>query len=104
VGERAAHMPEQFTFEQLCGYCRAVDRHERLFCAFTFRVQRTSDQLFTRATFPRQQYGRVTARNTSYQVIDPTHRRALPHQLTCAREWLACIPETFDLSGQLVVL
>jgi tRNA A-37 threonylcarbamoyl transferase component Bud32/tetratricopeptide (TPR) repeat protein len=79
--ERAALVPEKFSFQQILSDSRTVYGYERPSRAAAARVDGPSGEFFATASFPQNEYGRVASRDARQSLIDPPHREAVANHV-----------------------
>ena len=79
-------MAEQFRFQQIGGYRRAIDRHEWTVAASAQTVQRFRHQFFTSPALPAYHDGHVRPRHLFHLLVQLLHRGMFPdHQSVMQR-------------------
>ena len=81
VGEGAAHVPEQLTFQQRLGYGGTVDGDEGASAAPAAFVERARDELLTGAALAGDEHGGIRVRDPFEEIIHRLHGRARATEL-----------------------
>ena len=90
-GKGAAHVPEQFAFQQRVGKPRAIDRHKGPLAAWAGAVHQARQQFLARAALGFHQDVRVGARHLPGAIKQPLRDRRAADKIAIARALDRCL-------------
>src|ERR1051325_2300771 len=85
AGERASFVAKQFTLNQSCWKCSAIDANHRFRMPRAPVTEPLREQILARARFTRNEYGRRSGCHVTCKAHHMLKGQALPHQCLAVR-------------------